>query len=49
MHQGARASWDLEVQGALETRAFLSEGHHMSNIYFMIFMMVVSYFYLIFS
>ena len=30
--------------GALRHRFFLSEAHHMSNIYFMIFMMIVSYF-----
>ena len=48
-HQGAKASWGLEVQGTLEARAFLSEVHHMSNMYFMIFMMVVSYFYMTFS
>ena len=34
------------MQDALEARAFLSETHHMSNIYFM---MVDSYFYMIFS
>ena len=30
-----------------QVRAFLSEVHHISNLYFMIFMMV-SYFYMIF-
>ena len=49
MHQGAKASWSLEAQGALKARVFLSEAHHMSNIYFMILMMVVSYFYITFS
>ena len=42
-------SWLFEAQDTLEAWAFLSEVHHMSNIYFMIFMMVVSYFYMIFS
>ena len=44
-YRGAKkASRGLETQGTLEARAFLSEAHLMSNIYFMIFMMVVSYF-----
>ena len=34
MHQGAKVSWGLEA------RAFLSEAHYMSNIYFMIFMIL---------
>ena len=42
-HQGTKASWGLEAQ------VFLSETHHMSNIYFVILMMVVSYFYMTFS
>ena len=40
VHRGAKVSWVLEAQ------AFLSETHHMSNIYFM---MVVFYFYMTFS
>ena len=48
-HRGAKASWGLEALGALEEWAFLSEVHHMSNIYFMVFMMVVSCFYMTFS
>ena len=38
----------LEAQDALGARAFLSEVHPISNLYFMIFMMV-SYFYMTFS
>ena len=48
-HRGAKASWGLEAQGALEARVFLCEDHHMLNIYFTVFMMVVSYFDMIFS
>ena len=48
VHQGAKASWGLEEQEAVEARVFLSEAYHMSNIYFMILMMVVSYFYITF-
>ena len=44
-HRSVKASWGLEAQDALETQVFLSEAHHMSNIYFMILMVVVSYFY----
>ena len=49
VYRGTKASWGLEAQGI--ARVFLSEVHHihMSNIYFMIFMMVVSYFYITFS
>ena len=43
MHEGTKAFCGVEA------RAFLNEAHHMSNIYFMIFMMVVSYFYMNFS
>ena len=48
MHRGTKASWGLEAQDAFEARAFLSETHHMLNIYFMIFMLVVFYFYMTF-
>ena len=36
-HQDTKASWGFEA------RVFL-KAHHMSNIYFMVFIMVVSYF-----
>ena len=49
---GARRTEAQKPLGALrrkahfEAQVFLSEAHHMLNRYFMIFMMVVSYFYM---
>ena len=48
-HRGVKTFWGLEAQDTLKARVFLSEAPHMSNIYFTILMMVVSYFYLTFS
>ena len=33
MHQGAKASWSLEVQGTLKARAFLCKAY-ITNVFF---------------
>ena len=39
----------ISSMAPLEARSLLCEEHHMSNIYFMVFMIVISYFYMTFS